>query len=156
MLVIGFGNPLLGDDGFGPEAAQRLASGPIPLGVEVVVAHQLTPEMAEDAAAADVVVFVDAREATAGEPAGGLRCEPVEPAGPEQAAGLDTFTHRFDPPLLVALARILYGRAPKGWLVSAAGCAFGLGDAMTPQVSRAAQEAPKAILDLLGAGGTQD
>jgi hydrogenase maturation protease len=36
VLVAGVGNLFLGDDGFGPEAARRLAAAPLPDGVQVV------------------------------------------------------------------------------------------------------------------------
>jgi len=35
-LIAGFGNLLLGDDGFGVEVVRRLAEGPLPAGAEIV------------------------------------------------------------------------------------------------------------------------
>ena len=58
-LVIGYGNTLRGDDGIGPAVAEAVAALGLP-GVRVIVAHQLTPELAADLADAQLVVFVDA------------------------------------------------------------------------------------------------
>jgi hydrogenase maturation protease len=35
ILIVGFGNPLMADDGVGPEVVRRLASSPLPAGVRV-------------------------------------------------------------------------------------------------------------------------
>ena len=45
-LIIGYGNPLRGDDGIGPAAAALLA-GDAADGAEVLACHQLLPELAE-------------------------------------------------------------------------------------------------------------
>ena len=59
-LILGCGNTLRGDDGVGPWlcawAERRLCSEP---GVRVIARQQWTPELAEDVAAADAVVFID-------------------------------------------------------------------------------------------------
>ena len=59
-LVIGYGNSLRGDDGIGPGVAGALAKGDPIDRAQVIVCHQLTPELAECIAAADLVVFIDA------------------------------------------------------------------------------------------------
>ena len=35
ILIVGFGNPLMGDDGAGPEVVRRLIAGPLPAGTRV-------------------------------------------------------------------------------------------------------------------------
>jgi hydrogenase maturation protease len=59
-LVIGFGNPLRGDDGAGWRAAELIAADLRARGVTVVGRHQLTLELAEDVSEADIVMLVDA------------------------------------------------------------------------------------------------
>ena len=54
-LVIGYGNPLRGDDGFGCSAAGLLAADPRLDGATVLGRHQLTPELATDIAGASLV-----------------------------------------------------------------------------------------------------
>src|SRR5688500_920322 len=59
-LVIGYGNPLRGDDGFGWQIAQQLAGLLIDESVTVLAVQQLTPELAEAVGRASLVMFVDA------------------------------------------------------------------------------------------------
>ncbi|MBP8271659.1 MAG: hydrogenase maturation protease, partial [Sphaerotilus sp.] len=59
-LVIGYGSPIRGDDAIGPLAADALAAGPLPPGLRVLSRHILTAELAEDLAAAETVIFLDA------------------------------------------------------------------------------------------------
>jgi hydrogenase maturation protease len=67
ILVVGYGNPLRADDGLGCHVARELAHR---LGndkrVEVVPCHQLAPEIAQQIAATEFVIFIDA--CTEGEP----------------------------------------------------------------------------------------
>jgi Ni,Fe-hydrogenase maturation factor len=77
-------------------------------GVNAIVCHQLTPELAESIAAAESVVFVDA--AVAGEISVGL-CK-IEPTVAAQ-----TMAHAANPGALLCLAKTLYGRRPSAyWL----------------------------------------
>ncbi len=56
LLVIGYGSDLRGDDAAGLLADRRLAR----LGFHAIAVHQLTPELAEQVAAARQVIFLDA------------------------------------------------------------------------------------------------
>jgi hydrogenase maturation protease len=58
-LVIGYGNTLRSDDGAGQIVAERVATWKLP-NVRSLAVHQLTPELAEDLAHSDTVIFVDA------------------------------------------------------------------------------------------------
>ena len=62
VLVIGYGNPLRGDDGAGWKAAELLAEDPRLAGAVVLARHQLTPELADDVSRASLVVLVDASQ----------------------------------------------------------------------------------------------
>ena len=76
VLVIGYGNPLRGDDGIGRHAAELLAGDPPLDGAEVLTSHQLVPELAEDISRASLVVLIDA--SLQGEP-GSLSVRRIEP-----------------------------------------------------------------------------
>lgn len=116
-LVIGYGSPIRGDDAIGPLAADALASGPLPPGVTVLSRHVLTAELAEDLAAADRVIFLDAAaQGSAGE----VRVQALQP----DAASVSTMAHFLDPRELLAWCQALYRRTPQAWLVSAAGETF--------------------------------
>ena len=54
VLVIGYGNSLRGDDGIGPAVAQAFADEDATECADVIVCHQLTPELAESIAAVDL------------------------------------------------------------------------------------------------------
>jgi hydrogenase maturation protease len=129
-LVIGYGNTLRGDDGIGPAVAEGVAALGLP-GVRVIVAHQLTPELAADLADARLAVFVDA--AVGGEPVTAVRIEAA-------AAGM-ALTHAADPRGLLALCAAVYGRCPEVWLVTAAGSDFDFRDGLSTTGRENAREA---------------
>ena len=144
-LVVGYGNPLRGDDGVGWHVARQLeASG---LGRDgraaVVCRHQLVPELAWEVAHASVVVFVDA---SAEAPPGALSVAPV-PAG----AGGD-WSHHLDPAALVALAARVYGTSPPAVLVTVGGSTFDAGEHLSPAVE-AVLPAVSAVVGALTAAG---
>jgi hydrogenase maturation protease len=130
VLVIGYGNTLRGDDGIGPAVAEEVAALGLP-GVRVIVAHQLTPELAADLADARLVVFVDAA-------AGG---EPVAAARLEATAAGTAMTHAADPRGLLALCTAVYRRCPEAWLVTAVGADFDFRDGLSPTGRANAREA---------------
>jgi hydrogenase maturation protease len=138
VLIIGYGNPLRGDDAFGYRAAEELQALFLDhRDVVVLPVHQLTPELAADIARAGRVVFIDA--AAEGEP-GKLVCRPVLPA----AASAAGFTHSAAPEGLLGMALALYGNAPPAVLYSVRGESFACGAALTPPVERALAEAVRA------------
>lgn len=121
MLIIGYGNPLRGDDAFGFVAAARIPGA--------IALHQLLPELMEPISRADCVVFLDA--CADGEP-GEIRRRNIEPGTGE--AG---FTHHITPESLLAGARALYGRAPQATLITVCGAHFELFDALSAPVQSA-------------------
>jgi hydrogenase maturation protease len=132
VLIVGYGNPLRGDDGFGWHAAERLRETLQDPEIEILTVQQLTPELMEPVSRAGKVIFLDA--AATGEP-GRLLVTPVEPAASLTAA----FTHFATPGGLLAGARALYGAAPGAVLVSVAGADFGLGGEISDPVRRATE-----------------
>lgn len=129
-LLIGWGNPLRGDDGVGQAIATAVERWGQPK-LEVVEAVQLTPELAPLLAAARRVLFVDAA-AGAAAVTGGWRLEPVPPLDPAvttAAWSSQPLSHHASPGVLLMLAETLYGRRPPAWqlLVAAHACGFGSG-----------------------------
>jgi hydrogenase maturation protease len=143
-LVVGYGNPLRGDDGFGRHAADRLAAEAhrLPPGTVVISCHQLTPELTEDVARASVVVLVDA--AAPGEP-GALAVSRVTP-GEARA-----WSHHLDPEGIMALAARLYGAAPPAFLVSVGAAAFAAAEVLSPEVEAALPAAVATVMAVLAA-----
>jgi len=144
ILIIGYGNPLRSDDGFGPLAARQLEERGIP-GVEVTIAHQLNPELAASLAEARFAVFIDATEGTA---PGAITVSSVElrDIGPAGA------THHFEPGTLLALAKFVYGGAPEAVLITAAAHSFEHGTEISPEVKEAAHKVVEAIASLVVSG----
>ncbi len=139
-LVIGIGNPLAGDDGAGHAAAGRLARRP---DVTVRVCQQLAPELAVDIAAAECVIFIDA--ATSG---AGVAIRRLDRPGEPHVAG-SPVTHVLSPEALVALARVVSGRAPRAYLITIPGLCFEIGAGLSESVLRLIPTAADAAVRLL-------
>ncbi|MBL9128025.1 MAG: hydrogenase maturation protease [Verrucomicrobiales bacterium] len=145
MLVIGYGNPMRGDDGVGPavaDAISRLGLG----GLRVETRHQLTPELEALLGEVEAAVFVDAVDPEDGDAGGiagsdGVRVRVRELRG--EAHRTPEWTgHRFDPEGLLALTRELRGRAPKAWCVEIPVREFGWGPGLG---SAAREQVPEAV-----------
>jgi hydrogenase maturation protease len=124
VLVVGYGNPLRGDDGAGWRAAELLEADPRAAGAQVVVCHQLTPELAEDVSQADLVVLVDASSecsrATASR-AGAVAVRSIQAThagGSGQTALSSLFSHHIDAERLLQISGDLYGRCPPAVMVT--------------------------------------
>lgn len=124
LLIIGYGNPLRGDDGIGWIVAEQIAAR-LPHS-RVVATHQLTPEIAEAISQADFVLFVDAY--ARGEP-GTLRCELIQPD-----SGTPIISHHIAPATLLTVARRLYHHCPPAMLCSITGLSFDFNDTLSPLV----------------------
>ena len=149
-LILACGNTLREDDGVGPFLAQwaeeqwRGDSR-----VRVLCDHQWTPEMVEEVAQAESVIFIDC--ATDCE-AGLVRTMPVEPAGENSKIG----THHLEAGQLVALSMQFYGAMPRSSLLLTVGAGSlelreGFSDAVQaalPEASRILEESVQRLLDL--------
>lgn len=127
ILIVGYGNPLRCDDGLGWRAAEELSRRlPFPeIEVEVIVRHQLTPELANSLRDTDAVFFIDA--AQGGRP-GELTCEPVT------SQPLAVHSHQCSPAGVLALAQQLYGATPRAFAVSMCGECFDHGEVLSEAV----------------------
>jgi hydrogenase maturation protease len=136
VLIIGYGNPLRGDDGLGWRAAEQLALEWAE--AETLTCQQLTPELAEPISRAARVVFIDA--AAQGAP-GAVHEQPLRP----DAAAPAAFTHHINPGTLLALSEKLYGHLPEAALFSVAGASFDFGQALSPAVEAALPELVRQV-----------
>jgi hydrogenase maturation protease len=132
VLLVGYGNLLRSDDGVGPAIVSRLAGifAGNPL-CACLTAHQLTPELAEQVAGADRVVFIDASVECG---AGIVRIRRLASA----SAATSTLGHAASPEAILALAKALYHRAPSAWSVAVGVANLAVGDQLSPAVTRAA------------------
>jgi Ni,Fe-hydrogenase maturation factor len=164
-LVIGYGNDLRGDDAVGPLAATAVAAWNV-AGVSALAVHQLTPELAEALAAADLAIFVDARAPALPSPSpsphlggmgesspppgdGGEGAEIVEVHLIEPAAVDSAIGHTGDPRVLLALAEALYGRRPAAWSITVPARSFAFGASLSPAAERGLAAALQHMSDLL-------
>jgi hydrogenase maturation protease len=142
-MVIGYGNPLRGDDGVGWVAAQKLADLVDPERVEALAVHLLTPELADPISKVDLVIFIDAAESR--QPAGQLDETVVEPV----AGALTSMTHHLTPQRLLGLAEQLYGRHPQARLFTITGADFGHKEDLTEPVARACETLVARVRQIL-------
>jgi hydrogenase maturation protease len=140
-LVIGYGNPLRGDDAAGREVAAAVAGWGLP-DVQALAVHQLTPELAGPLAGARLAVFVDAYHA----PDGGA----VNVRRLGRARGPAALGHTGDPRFLLGLAQALYGRRPRAWLVTVPGVDFAFGETLSPAAWDGVRDALRRVAQLLG------
>lgn len=115
VLVIGYGNPGRGDDGLGPALAAEIDALGLP-GVSTDSDYQLTVDHAPHIAAHDLVVFADAIIGLDAP----FHLSPVSQASPETLG-----SHQVSPEAALALAGLLFGHAPPGWILAIAGAEFG-------------------------------
>ena len=113
----------------------------------VLAVHQLTPELALDMSAADLVVLVDATTAV---PPGVVVVRRLDPGGEAGATGGAT-SHHVGPGVLLSLARDLYGAAPEAHVVSVGVADMETGEGLSPPVAAAVPAAVDAVTRLVAA-----
>ncbi|MGA3008905.1 MAG: hydrogenase maturation protease [Terracidiphilus sp.] len=109
-LILACGNTLRGDDGVGlwlaEWAGQRFSTQ---ADVRVIADHQWTPELAEDVARAESVLFIDCCVSSL---PGSVTLAPVEPL----SSGSEHNTHHLGAAELLALGQELYHSLPRNAL----------------------------------------
>lgn len=139
VLILGYGNPLCGDDGAGRRVVEALADL-LPEGVAFAL-HQLTPEWAEPISRTESVIFIDA---AMGAHPGEVRCFPIS-AAPGRAG-----SHSTTPDGLLAMAAELFGRCPPATMVTITGGSFEIAETMTGAVEVAVPEVVSRIMSIVG------
>ncbi len=134
-LIIGYGNSLRRDDGAGLILAKYLAAEWESQGYDVrhMLVQQLTPDLAYDITAHDVVaaIFTDARIALeADDPAARkIRIEPIPQNYAKTGLG-----HHMDAAELMTYGELLYRKRPPAWIVTVPGNDFSFGEGLSPAV----------------------
>jgi hydrogenase maturation protease len=141
-LIIGYGNMLRSDDGVGRRAAEALKDESpkhealinderTARDLEIIGAHQLTPELAEPVGRARRVLFLDAsHEGMAGE----IRRKKI---GPDPDFQPGAMTHDLSPQALLAMAARYFHSQPEAELLTLTGENFDLGEAFSEAVAEA-------------------
>jgi hydrogenase maturation protease len=136
VLLISIGNSLRRDDGAGHRVVELLAP---PAHVAVRGVFQLTPELAEDLAGVETVVFIDASVAT----------DEVMLEAVEAGAGAAAISHTLAPGEVVALAKALFGFDGRAWLCHVPGLDFEDGEGLSPVAEANCAEAAEKLRALL-------
>ena len=145
ILVAGVGNLFLGDDGFGPEVARRLAVDPVPDGVRVVDYGIRGMHLAYDLLDGyDALVLVDAVPGP-GRP-GDLRVLEVRADDLGEGA-LDA--HGMDPVAVLANLEALGGALPRTFVVGCQPANVDEGIGLSPVVAAAVDEAARIVRNLV-------
>ena len=141
ILIVGYGNPLRGDDGLAWWVIEELSREGLPDDVEVIVQHQLTPELALSVSRAARVLFIDASRG--GRP-GEITSESVK-AQPLKS----TFSHEFSPATILSLAEKLYGKRPEASLISVCGENFDHSETLSPKIKASLPRLMELIRELI-------
>jgi hydrogenase maturation protease len=126
FLIIGYGNTLRSDDGAGPRVAETVATMNYP-GVRALACPLLTPELADPISQAQTVLFVDA----AVDAPHKVRLRKLHPAKSAQI-----LAHAAGPATLLALARDVFGRAPKAWCLTIPAAKFDFSGDFSPETQQ--------------------
>ncbi len=128
VLVIGYGNPMRGDDGFGGHAIARLLQEEFGDNVTIIERHQLGLELAEDLSATDFVIFLDIHLSdTVGE----QMCKRI---AVDNTIPI-TFSHHLTPGTLLACTQAIYGTLPQAILISVGSNLFDHSSHLSPVVA---------------------
>ncbi|HME09269.1 MAG TPA: hydrogenase maturation protease [Bryobacteraceae bacterium] len=141
-LLIATGNRLRRDDGVAQSVLERL--GPASGGVETRALLQLTPEVAEDIAPYDAVIFIDA---DAGATELGL-------AQLDELPSSAVLTHVSRPADIVALSRALFGFTGRAFLCRIPVDDLSLGEGLSRRASAIAAQATEMVRALLSSPDT--
>jgi hydrogenase maturation protease len=147
-LILACGNTLREDDGVGPWLADwakhRFAGTP---GLEIISRQQWTPELSQDIAQADSVLFIDLAADAA---PGSVELTPVAPD--DETAALAT--HHLGAGQLLSLSQQLYGSFPGKAMLLTIGSAStelreGFSDPVTAALPQACSLLEKTVLQFL-------
>jgi hydrogenase maturation protease len=135
-LILACGNTLRGDDGVGPWLAQWAGQRfQAEADLCVVARQQWTPELAEEIARAESVLFIDC---SVDSPPGSVLLVPVEPGAATQGLA----THHLGAAELLALGRELYDSLPRNALLLTIGAgSTELGEVFSDPVKAALPDA---------------
>lgn len=139
-LVLAFGNPVRGDDGIGPAAAEYLENSGLE-GITVDCNYQLSLEDALEVAEHEFTVFIDA--ALEGE-------EPFTFSEVEERNDPAIFSHALEPSRVLGLANGLFNRERTGYLLGIRGYDFTMfSEGLTEKAQNNLKEAMEFITEFL-------
>lgn len=162
MLIAGVGNIFLGDDGFGVEVANRLASEGLPDWVRVadygISGMHLAYDLAEGF---ETTILVDATPR--GSDPGTVYVMELDPAAPSAAAAPEPVRgiplldgHGMQPDVVFGMLNLLGAEAGRVLLVGCEPASIDERIGLSEPVTAAVDEAVRIVLDLVRAVGADD
>ena len=142
VLVVGYGNILRQDDGFGPAVADRLRDCVNDQRIRILTRQLLSVDLAADLERVGLCVLIDA--ATTG-PRGELAVREVLPEPVE----VGTVGHELSAVALLGLTQQLLGRAPRCILLSTLPDSMEFGESLTATVAALVEPASALIAQLI-------
>lgn len=142
FLIIGYGNELRGDDAVGPRIAEIVASWQLP-SIKSLAVHQLTPELINDIADTNYVIFVDA---CSGSSCGRtMQLDPIVISDRSSKSLVARETHRCNPLSLLMLTKQLYNHVPQAWFLKVPVESFDFGKDLSSTTKRGCDKAITTI-----------
>ncbi len=142
-LIVGYGNPLRGDDGIGVYLAEDLKNNFLHTSnVEIITQHQLIPELVEDIQKAERVIFIDAN----------ARNKPGEISVAKivaEQSKSQSISHSVAPQSLLMMSQTLCGKTPSAWIVSIGGENFDYQEGLSKTLKDQVPEYLAKILNLI-------
>lgn len=147
ILIIGYGNTLRRDDGGGVALAKKLHQiwHEQQLHVQIIIVHQLVPELAQDIAHEDVstVVFVDTRIIDSCMDNHGIEIQPISLQDSSPASN-----HYMTATTLMTYAHFLYNAHAVALQVTVPGHDFGYGEIFSDITQQALDNLPDSVYTL--------
>ncbi len=124
ILIIGYGNPLRGDDGVGWHVIRELEAMPWNKRIHFLTFHQLTPELAELLSTPKYVIFVDC---SIGDSPGKIKRTNLSPV-----ESIQPFHHHITPETLLTISFSIYGQVASAVLYTVGGKSFEFSESLSP------------------------
>ena len=141
-LVIGYGNTLRSDDGAAQIVANQIVIWNLP-DVRSLAIHQLTPELAEDIANTNTVIFVDAVISSK------QNLEKIEIKILECDNKYLNFGHTENPRSLLYLSKIIYNKIPKAYWILIPAINFEFGEKISDITKKGIKQSLKKIESII-------
>lgn len=141
-LIIGYGNTLRSDDGAGQIVANQIAAWNL-LNVRSLAVQQLTPELAEDIANADTVIFVDAIISSK---QNSEKIEIITLEGDDKYLNLG---HMENPRSLLYLSKIIYNKISKAYWILIPAINFEFGEKISDFTKKGIEQSLEKIESII-------
>lgn len=142
FLIVGYGNELRGDDAVGPRVAEIVASWQLP-SIKSLSVHQLTPELINDIADTNYVIFVDA--CSGSNCSRTMQLDPIVLGDYSSRSLASQDTHRCNPLFLLMLTKQLYNCTPQAWFLRVPVESFDFGEELSSTTKRGCDRAVTTI-----------